>query len=208
MNLFVTATDTGAGKTYVTALLIRALRRAGLDTVGFKPICCGDRDDAEAIGRACDDALPLNQINPVWMRAPAAPYAATLVENRPVDLHLVHDTFASIRKAHDSVIVEGIGGWLVPITRDYFVSDLARDLDLPIAVVVANRLGALNHALLTIRNIQSLGLPLSGLILNNIESVVPDPATTTNRAILEELTGIPVLFEIDPGQKSLEVGIA
>lgn len=208
MNLFVTATDTGAGKTYVTTLLIRALRRSGLDTVGFKPICCGGREDAEEIVRACNGELPLNQINPIWMRAPAAPYAATLIENRPIDLDLVRDTYASLRRSHDSLIVEGIGGWLVPITRDYFVSDLARDLGLPIAVVVGNKLGALNHTLLTVRSIQSLGLPLHGLILNHLEPPSGDPATTTNRALLEDLLETPVLFEIDHGQKRLELGIA
>lgn len=208
MNLFVTATDTGAGKTYFTSLLIRALRRAGLDTVGFKPVCCGGREDAEEIERACGSELSLNQINPVWMRAPAAPYAATLIENRPVDLDLIRDTYASLRKSHDSLVVEGIGGWLVPITRDYFVSDLARDLGLPVAVVVGNRLGALNHTLLTVRSIQSLGIPIHGLVLNNLEAPSADPATTTNRALLEDLLNVPVLFEIAHGQRSLELGIA
>jgi dethiobiotin synthetase len=208
VNLFVTATDTGAGKTYFTSLLIRALRRAGLDTVGFKPVCCGGREDAEEIERACGSELSLNQINPVWMRAPAAPYAATLIENRPVDLDLIRDTYASLRKSHDSLVVEGIGGWLVPITRDYFVSDLARDLGLPVAVVVGNRLGALNHTLLTVRSIQSLGIPIHGLVLNNLEAPSADPATTTNRALLEDLLNVPVLFEIAHGQRSLELGIA
>lgn len=208
MNLFVTATDTGAGKTYVTTLLIRALRKAGLDTVGFKPICCGGRDDATEIERACDGELSVDRINPVWMRAPAAPYAASLIENRTVDLDLIRDTYRKLRTSHRSLIVEGIGGWLVPIARDYFVSDLARDCDLPIAVVVGNRLGALNHTLLTVRNIQSLGLPIHGLIFNNVEPPSGDPAAATNRAILEDLLDVPVFLEIDYGQKTLELGIA
>ena len=115
MNAFITGTDTGVGKTYATARLIRRLRAQGLDTVGFKPICCGARDDAEVLRAAADDALTLNEVNPVWLRTPAAPYTAAMIENRPIDLALIREGFASLRARHSSVLVEGVGGWLVPI---------------------------------------------------------------------------------------------
>jgi len=204
MNLFLTGTDTGVGKTYAAALLVRALRRAGLDTAPMKPFCCGDRGDAEALHAACDGAVPLDIINPVWYATPAAPYTAAKVENRPADLARVHDCFQQLRTQHRSLIVEGVGGWMVPITKNYFVADLAADFGLPVAVVVRNRLGALNHALLTVRDIQRRGLPFAGIIFNRAEAEA-DVAAATNRALLEELLGQPVLFEVASGQTELDV---
>ena len=203
MNLFLTGTDTNVGKTYAASLLIRALRAAGHDCVGMKPICCGGREDAEALHAASAGAIALNDVNPVWLRPPAAPYTAAMIENRPTDLALIRETFARLRGAHESLIVEGVGGWLVPITRDYFVSDLAAEFALPIAVVVANRLGALNHTLLTVQAIRARGLKCAGLILNHTlpPTEPPDIATTTNRAMLEDLLDVPILFEITHGQR-------
>jgi len=206
MNLFLTGTDTGVGKTYVSALLVRALRRAGLDTAPMKPFCCGDREDALALHAACDGAVPLDVINPIWYATPASPYTAAKVENRPADLALVRRNFQQLRAQHRSLIVEGVGGWMVPIAKDYFVADLAAEFGLPVAVVVRNRLGALNHALLTVRDIQRRGLPFAGIIFNRVEAD-NDIAATTNRALLEELVGESVLFEIGPGQTELELAV-
>ena len=202
MNLFITGTDTDAGKTYVCALLVRALRRAGQDAVPMKPFCCGSRGDAEALHAACDGALPLDTINPVYYDSPTAPYTAAKLENRPADVPLVLKTFRQLRAAHRSVIVEGVGGWMVPITRDYFVADLAAEMGLPVAEVVRNKLGALNHALLTVRDIERRGLPFAGIIFNRVEAE-NDPAAATNRELLEELLGQPVLFQVGPGQTEL-----
>lgn len=207
MNLFLTGTDTDVGKTFVAALLVRALRKAGLDTVPMKPFCCGDRKDAEALHAACDGAVLLDTINPVWFVTPAAPYTAAKVEHRPADLALVRDIFKRLRARHRSLIVEGVGGWMVPIEKNYFVADLAADFGLPVAVVVRNRLGALNHALLTVRDIERRGLPFAGIILNRTETG-DDIAAATNRMLLEELLGQPVLYEIAPGQTELELTVA
>ena len=204
MNLFLTGTDTNVGKSFVAALLVRALRSEGHDCVGLKPICCGGREDAELLHAAAEGAIPLNEVNPVWLRTPAAPYTASLIENRPLDLDLIRESFARTRAAHESLIVEGVGGWLVPITRDYFVADLAAELGLPVAIVVANRLGALNHALLTIAGVRARGLECAGLILNH-PSVEEDIATTTNRGVLEDLAGVPILFDIAHGQRGVKI---
>ena len=141
-SCFVTGTDTGVGKTFVVAKTIALLRDQGLDAVGMKPICCGDRDDAEVLHRASSGVVAINDINPIWLRTPAAPYTAAMIEGRTIDLALIRESFARLRSVHRVVIVEGVGGWRVPIARDYFVSDLARDFNLPVVVVVANRLGA------------------------------------------------------------------
>lgn len=202
MNYFLTGTDTGVGKTYVASLLVRAGRKAGLDTVGMKPICAGDRDDAGAIHQACDEIIPINTINPVWYRTPAAPYTAAMVENRPVDLALIRETYRQLRSAHRSLIVEGVGGWLVPIERDYFVADLAAEMELPVVVVVRNRLGAINQTLLTVRDIERRGLPFAGYIFNEADPV-EDVAGATNREILSDLLGQPPLWTVPQGAQEL-----
>ena len=203
MRLFLTGTDTGVGKTRVTTLLIRALRAKGSDAIGMKPLCCGGREDPEAILAACDAAIPLDDINPVWLRVPAAPYTAALIENRPIDLALIRATFARLAAAHASIIVEGAGGWRVPIARDFFISDLAAEFALPVAVVVANKLGAINHALLTVESIRARGLECAGVIFNHTTSAADDIAAITNRGMLEEILGVPILYEIAHGQAVL-----
>jgi dethiobiotin synthetase len=207
VRLFVTGTDTNVGKTYCTALLLRALRRAGKNAVGFKPICCGGREDAEVLHAAAEGELSLNEVNPVWLRTPAAPYAAALVENRSVDLALIRETFSSLEASYSSLLVEGVGGWRVPITADYCTSDLAAEFGFPVAIVVANRLGALNHTLLTLESIRAGGLTCAGLILNHVTPLGAEPeiSTATNRAILEMLVEVPVLFEISHRQEELSL---
>jgi dethiobiotin synthetase len=204
MNLFITGIDTDAGKTYVSTLLVRALRKAGLDTAPMKPFCCGSREDAEKLHEACGRTVPLDEINPVCFVSPTAPYTAAKLEARPADVPAVLAAFRRLRETHRSVVVEGVGGWMVPLTRDYYVADLAAEMGLPVAVVVRNRLGALNHALLTVRDIERRGLQLAGIIFNRAE-LENDPAAATNRELLEELLGAPVLFEVAPGQTELDV---
>ena len=206
MNLFITGTDTGVGKTYATARLIRHLRAQGLDTVGFKPLCCGSREDAEILRDAADGALTLNEVNPVWLRTPAAPYTAALIENRSIDLALIRETFAALRQRHASLLVEGVGGWLVPIARDYTVADLARELGLPVAVVVKNRLGALNHAALTLAHLRGTPLECAGIIFNEGPTTEADEdepegiAKATNQSVLEDWLGVRTLYRIGANQ--------
>jgi len=207
MNYFVTGTDTGVGKTFVSSLLIRSLRAAGCDTVGMKPICCGGREDAERLRASADFSISLDDVNPVWLRTAASPFTAAKLENREVDLDAIRTTFSRLRRERRSLVVEGVGGWLVPIQRDFFVSDLAAEMKLPILVVVANRLGALNHTLLTVRDIRTRGLNCAGLILNHLEPAT-DTATTTNRAVLETILDAPILFEVQLGQTELETSVA
>ena len=116
MSYFITGTDTGVGKTHVACLLLRALNAAGRPALGFKPIACGDRFDAEALRAAgADPALPLDLINPVWFRAPAAPLAASMIENRPVDRDGIRKAYAELASRAGTVLIEGAGGWEVPV---------------------------------------------------------------------------------------------
>ncbi len=121
---------------------------------GYKPICCGDRDDAVQLQAASSSGITIDEVNPVWLRTPAAPLTAAQTEGRTIDLTALREGFIRLRARVDFVAVEGVGGWMVPITTDYFSNDLSADLSLPVIVVAENRLGCLNHILLTVRAIE------------------------------------------------------
>lgn len=203
MSYFVTGTDTGAGKTRFSCLLIEALRAEGIDAVGYKPVCCGDRDDALLLA-AASGGLDANEVNPVWLKASVAPLVAGMLENQPVDPEFLLEGFRRFSAVHPMVIVEGAGGWRVPLAEGYDMADLAVDLGLPVIVVVGNKLGALNHAILTVDSIRAMGLPIAGLVINNLMDEL-DTAAITNKGIIEQLTGLPILAEIIHGQDFLEV---
>ena len=195
LSIFITGTDTAVGKTRVAALLVRALRANGVDAVGFKPICCGGREDAEALVDASAGAVNLNEVNPVWLRPPVAPYTAAMIEGRVVDVALVRETFARLREKHAVVIVEGCGGWLVPVARDFSMGVL---------VVAANRLGVINHTLLTVAAIRVHGLKCAGVLLNQVAApLADDAAALTNGAVLEELLDVPLFGDLAFGADTL-----
>jgi len=211
--LFITGTDTSVGKTYFSCLLLRHLRANSRQAVGFKPICCGDRDDAVQLTQASDDALTVNQCNPIWMRYPAAPYTSSIIEERFIDLREIRFQWELLRAQFPSIIVEGAGGWLVPVHRDYSMADLARELALPVVLVAVNRLGVLNHTLLTLESIRSMSLTCAGVVLNDgpLPREESDTVSLTNRSVLEDLlrgTGVPVLGELNCHDSTLPDEIA
>jgi len=200
MKAFLTGTDTGVGKTFVTGLLTRALRAAGHDTVATKPLCSGDRSDVEILRAASDSILSLDETNPVWLQTPAAPLVAARFENRTLSLQALTSWFAGLAANHPSILVEGAGGWLVPITESETIANLAQNFGLPVILVVANRLGCLNHTLLTLESIHSHSLHCPGIILNHLAPPT-DTASRTNASILSRHTRI--LLEIHPGQTEI-----
>ncbi len=196
MSVFVTGTDTGVGKTSFTVWLLERLRARGMRCAGYKPICCGDRDDAVQLLAASGVGLTLDEVNPVWLQTPAAPLTATRAENREIDLPLLREGFLTLSERFDFVAVEGVGGWMVPITADYFTNDFAGELQLPALVVAQNRLGCLNHILLTVRAIEAAGLRCAGVVLNQIGAEA-DVASTTNAEILQVCLPLPLLARFD-----------
>ena len=202
MSLFVTGTDTGVGKTYVTRLILESMRAQGVDAVGYKPLACGDRDDATLLAEA-SGGLELDAVNPVYLNTPVAPYVAGLLQNQMVDPADLLAGYQRLAAQHPMVLVEGVGGWEVPIAANYRVSDLARDLELPVLLVAGNRLGALNHTLLTVDAIRNKGLNLVGIVLNQLEDEM-DTAMITNKGVLEDLTGAPLLDHLIHGQDFLD----
>ena len=202
MNYFITGTDTDAGKTYVTCLLLEALKREGRRAAGFKPFVCGGREDAVHLANASGDGLTVEEVNPVWFKMPAAPYAAALMENRSFDLNDVITAFNDLTELNDYVLVEGAGGWEVPLAGSATLADFAQRLGLPVIVVVNNKLGCLNHTILTVRNIQARGMTCAGIILNHVQEE-RDAASISNRMVLEHFLDVPVLAEIMHGETEI-----
>jgi len=198
MNYFITGTDTGVGKTRVAQLIIEALRADGIDAVGYKPVSSGDRSDSEILATA-SGGLPLDEVNPAHFQNALAPAVAAMLENRTLDCAALIEGYQNLAAKHEVVIVEGAGGWEVPLAKGYRISDLAADLALPVVVVAANRLGALNHILLTTAAIRARGLKCAGIYLNQLEDEM-DTAMITNKGVVEELTGFPLIDHIIHGQ--------
>jgi dethiobiotin synthetase len=195
VSLFITGTDTGVGKTHTTIQLLRLLRASGRRCAGMKPICCGDRRDAERLLAAGSEDLRIEEINPVWLKTPAAPLVGSLTEGVNIDIERILAAFRALQNRVEHVLVEGVGGWLVPIGSDYFISDLAVELKLPVLVVAQNRLGCLNHTVLTVRSIAEHSLPCAGVVLNGPPEA-SDIASVTNLDILRKIVDPPLLSEL------------
>lgn len=198
MEIFITGTDTDAGKTYVTCRLLEAIKATGRRAAGCKPFCCGDREDVKALWQAGADGLNIDELNPCWMKVPVSPYASSLIENRPIETDAVMAACISLRSRVDHILMEGVGGWEVPICEQRTAADFAERLGWPVLVVVNNKLGALNHTILTVRDIRARGLKCLGAVLN-YAGEERDAASISNNMILERM-GIPVLGELMHGE--------
>ena len=165
-SIFVTGTDTGVGKTFFTTGMIRILREFGIDTVGFKPIECGGRDDSTSLKEAAGDRQSIDEVNPVWFDQPLSPMAAC---DSPEDLAIdrIREAHSQLKKKHELVLVEGAGGWLVPLTPDFSMADLAVEFCDEVIIVAENRLGVLNHVFLTHQAVRNREMDCARVILNH-----------------------------------------
>jgi dethiobiotin synthetase len=204
MHLFITDTDTGVGKTHFTAWLVRAWRRAGLDAAALKPIASGDREDALALQRAMDARLTLDEINPLHFREPAAPLVAAALENRTIDFAKLNAAIRETSSRFTHVAIEGVGGWRVPLAKNYEVREWARDLALPVIIVARGTLGTLNHTLLTVESLRAAGVTCAGIVVNAGPETSPDLDLVCRRNVdllRDLLPALPVL-ELDRGVES------
>ncbi|CAG0972584.1 dethiobiotin synthetase [Methylophilaceae bacterium] len=174
---FVTGTDTGVGKTLIAAALIHKFAQSGLGSVGMKPVAAGARlagecllneDVEQLIGAGNVEAL-LALVNPYVFEPPIAPHIAARQVGVDISIGTIEAAFKSLGELADVVIVEGAGGFLVPLGDTEDMADLASLLSLPVILVVGMRLGCLNHALLTVEAIRSRGLRLAGWVANSLE---------------------------------------
>jgi dethiobiotin synthetase len=196
-GLFVTGTDTGVGKTLVSCALIRLLREEGVNAAGFKPISCGMDDgrwsDAEALRAAAGTGAGTESLDstcPLRFKAPLAPTLAAAAEGQRVHLDVARRALAAMNERREAVVVEGVGGWLVPLDEKTLVADFAVELNWPVLVVGRAGLGTINHTLLTVRDVERRGLPLAGVVLSDSGGGLPQSGS---RGEIERLSGRRVL---------------
>jgi dethiobiotin synthetase len=209
-GVFVTGTDTGVGKTTAACALLHALRVLGIDAAPMKPVAAGadethgmpaNADSLALIEAAGWGREALADVTPVLLREPMAPHIAAGREARTITLAPIRAAFSRLAERSGFVVVEGVGGFLVPLAEDLDSADLARDLALPVVLVVGLRLGCLNHALLTARAIAAAGLPLAGWIANAVDPSMA--AADENVEALRTRLGAPLLGRLPyaPGAK-------
>ncbi len=200
-GIFITGTDTEVGKTVVAAGLASAIKTRGVDVGVMKPVASGaERKGDKLVSRdvlfladSIDSNDEMDLINPVALEMPLSPYVAANLEKKEIDVSRIKDAYSRLTGRHDFLIVEGIGGILVPITKDCLVADMILELGLPLVIVTRPNLGTINHTLLTIREAERCGIAIKGLIFNWTNEQEAGIAEKTNPGIIEELSGIPVL---------------
>lgn len=197
---FVTGTDTGIGKTLVSRALLHRLRQTSTAVAGFKPVASGchltadglRNADALALQQASSVAVPYATVNPYAFAPPVAPHLAAQAAGVTIDCAFIQRSIATV--SAEQIVVEGVGGWLVPLNEQQTVADLAQLLALPVVLVVGLRLGCINHALLTATAIQARGLEIVGWVANQI-----DPAFSLceeNIVAIDARVGVPLLMRI------------
>ncbi len=196
-SLFVTGTDTDVGKTYVAASLAAALKQRGVNVGVMKPFAAGNKQprgfqskDVEILAKAANVDDPENLINPQFFDIPASPYTAWKELRIKPKIKSVLRSFDILSKKHDVIIVEGIGGIMTPILRDYFVTDLISDLNLETVIVTNRKIGVINHTLMTYNMCNIYKIPVKGIIINDMGPGYPKLRLKKD---LEQLLGVEVL---------------
>ena len=208
-GFFITGTDTEVGKTWCSLGLMAALQQQGKRVAAMKPVASGctvmpdglRNDDALRLQAQASFALPYTQVNPYAFEPAIAPHIAAAQSGAIINLDTIVETLRSIEGKADITIVEGVGGWQVPLNETESVADLARALNLPVILVVGLRLGCINHALLSAESIRAGGCRLAGWIGNVVDAAMAEPQQ--NIAAIRQRIGAPLLG-IVPYQSQLD----
>jgi dethiobiotin synthetase len=216
-GIFITGTDTGVGKTVIAGALAIALKGMGYSVGVMKPVETGCKksgkrlipSDAIFLKKASGSRDSIDLINPYRFKTPLAPAVASELEGVKIYISRILRSFKLLKKRHDIVIVEGAGGILVPIDKDYFFLDLIRDMGIPIIIVARPGLGTINHTLLTIRCAHEYGVPVIGFIINHAKNSRPDPSEKTNPLVIKRLSNVPLIgnFPFIPKLKNNPKGL-
>lgn len=216
--VFIAGTDTGIGKTHAACALLYALRAAGYISCGMKPVASGclatpdglRNDDALALLAAGSAPLPYARINPIALSEPVAPHLAAARAGRTISLPPLRAAFDPLLAGHERVVVEGVGGWLVPLAPGFSAADIAIQWQLPVILVVGLRLGCINHALLSARAILADGCELLGWIGNRIDPqmLAPEENLATLRALLPAPCLGVLPFGVAPAEAAIYLGDA
>ncbi|MFZ5754263.1 MAG: dethiobiotin synthase [Bacillota bacterium] len=206
-GFFVVGTDTGVGKTVVTAGLVGALRAKGVNAVPFKPVQSGAVKgrygliplDVEFYKKVCD--LPPDEYNTYALEAPLAPSLAAEISRVTIERDIILKNYAALAGKYELIVVEGAGGLYVPLSgTSFLLPDLIKALNLPLIIVARANLGTINHTVLTVKCAQELGLVIKGIIYNGYNADSATLAEKTNPKIIEQITGVPTLGVIPKGR--------
>lgn len=217
---FVTGTDTDVGKTYVSELLLKHFTKPslsengsnkGFSAIGYKPVAAGSHvldgqlqnEDAIILRAASKPQLPYSDINPVCYKEPIAPHIASRLAEQPLTLSMLNLWWQRVKEQSDIALIEGAGGWRLPLNDHEYLSDFVKHLDCEVIVVVGMKLGCLSHALLTIEAIKSDGLVIKGWVANQLET--PMDFYQENLSYLKQAINEPLLAEIKSGQLTSNV---
>ena len=201
----ITGTDTGVGKTLMTALLLRHLRRAGERALAMKPFCCGGRQDVELLGSLQDNELTQEEINPHYFSEPLAPLVAARKEHRRIRLEPIVKRIREMSRRCDWLLVEGAGGLLTPLGEGFHLGHMIGELRCDAVVVSSNRLGTINHTRLTVGTLEAF--TNKGVVTVLMEQPKRDLSAESNLRMLAELLGGSRVFGLEYlGKSALEEG--
>ncbi|MDR1522664.1 MAG: dethiobiotin synthase [Endomicrobium sp.] len=191
-GIFVTATDTEVGKTYVSCKIAEAIKGLNINAGVFKPVSTGDRNDAKELIKSSQIKESAEKVTPVFFKNPMSPYGASLIEGNSCDLKKIDSHFKYFLDKYKFTIVEGVGGILVPIKKNFFVNDLIKKFNLPVIVVARHNLGTINHTLLTIEHLKKSNQKVLGIILNRNKNK-EDVSCKTNAMLIKKITKLNIL---------------
>ena len=203
-GIFITGTDTGIGKTIVAGGIAAYLKECGVSVGVMKPISSGGTEDAEFLKQIANLNDPLSLINPIALKNPLAPSVAAELEGMEIDLSSIEKVYNQLKNKYDLLVVEGVGGIAVPLSKNLLVTHLIKQLNLPIIIVGHLGLGTLNHTLLSVAFAEQANLQILGIILNSTHNHAPGLAEQTNPDEIEKITKIPVIG-ILPYQEEIDL---
>ena len=199
-SLFITGTDTDVGKTYITAGLGVVLRKMGIDVGVMKPFAAGTAqkkgyksEDIEILSRAAMACDPEKLVNPQFFRIPASPYTAWKKLKTKPKIFTILSSFKKLSKLHDMILVEGMGGIMTPILKEYYVTNLIKEMKIPAVIVTRSKIGTVNHTIMTCKMCEKYKIPVKGIIINDFDKGYP---VKDLKRDLQNLTGIKVLGSI------------
>lgn len=195
-SLFITGTDTGIGKTWITALLGIFLKRSGIEVGAMKPISTGGREDAVFLKKHLNLDDPIETINPIYFDTPMSPNVAAQISDCPIEIAKIFDSFSLLKSKYDVLLVEGIGGVMVPIKENYFVRDMIKDLDLSSIIVSRSSLGMLNHLFLTYESLEKYHLDIAGVVLNDCKPVENEFLVRKNVEVVNDILDEPIIGHV------------
>jgi dethiobiotin synthetase len=185
--IFVTGTDTGVGKTLVTAMLLFHLRKTGIHALAMKPFCSGGRGDVRRLQALQKGELSDDEMNPFYFAQPLAPFVAAGKKGDQIHLSDVVERISKVSQKCECLLVEGAGGLLVPLGSAFTIADLIGAFDCKVIITGRNRLGTINHTLLTARALQSAGIARKKMVVALMSMRKPDVSAQTNPKILTNL---------------------